>query len=76
MLNLTESSRRFLTAVGGLSLDESGDEILIGLTVSESDFYLKYRDDPREPLSKTRQYYRLMELHLVARQLKLGPRKY
>jgi hypothetical protein len=78
LLNLTELSRKFLTTVGALASDASGDEILIGLTVSESDFFLTYqeRDDPRELPYKTHKYYRLMELHLDARKLKLESRKY
>jgi hypothetical protein len=73
LLNLTELSRAFLTKVGALASDGSGDEILAGLTVAESDFFLMYQDraDRNEPLYKTLKYRRLMELHFVARQLKL-----
>jgi hypothetical protein len=76
LLNLTELSRKFLTKVGALASDASGDEILIGLTASESDFFLMHqmRDDRWEPTYKTHQYYRLMELHLDARKLMLESR--
>jgi hypothetical protein len=73
LLNLTELSRRFLTTVGALASDESGEETLAGLTVSESDFFLMYQDraDRNEPLYKIVKYRRLMELHFIARQVKL-----
>jgi hypothetical protein len=76
LLNLTELDRKFLTTVGALASDARGDEILIGLTASESDFFLMYqgRHDRREPAYKTHQYYRLMGLHLDARKLMLEPR--
>jgi hypothetical protein len=77
LLNLTELSRRFLTTVGALASDASGEETLAGLTVSESDFFLMYQDraDRNEPLYKIVKYRRLMELHFIARQLKLPLRK-
>jgi hypothetical protein len=77
LLNLTELSRRFLTTVGALASDASGEETLAGLTVSESDFFIMYQErrDLNEPLYKTDKFHRLMELHLIARQLKLVLRK-
>jgi hypothetical protein len=77
LLNLTELSRTFLTKVGALASDVSGDEILAGLTVAESDFFLMYQEraDRNEPMYKTLKYHQLMELHFVARRLKLTLRK-
>lgn len=56
--------------VGALTVNESGHEVLAGLTVEESDFFLRYqeRGDPAERPIKVRQYHHLMERHLVARQ--------
>ncbi len=70
MLNLSNLSREFLSRIGALALNESGEEVLAGLTVPESDFFLRYqeRSDPKERPIKVFQYCRLMERHLAERQ--------
>jgi hypothetical protein len=71
LLNLSDLSRRFLTTTGALARDANGDEILTGLTVAESDFFLMYQEqsDSRERLFKMPRFRQLMERHLTARQL-------
>ena len=70
MLNLSDLSRQFLIRAGALTVNDNGEEVLAGLTVQESDFFLRYqeRSDPRERPIKVRQYTELMERHLAARQ--------
>jgi len=77
MLNLSDRSRSFLTSAGALAVDENGDEILIGLTVSESDFFMMYQDqsDAKQRFHKMLQFQRLMDRHLAARQLRLQSKK-
>lgn len=71
MLNLSDLSRRFLTAAGALASDADGNEILAGLTVAESDFFLMFQDqaDAQERFRKMARFQILMERHLLARQL-------
>jgi len=70
LLNLSDLSRGFLISVGALVVNDSGEEVLTGLTVQESDFFLRFQEraDPRERRIKVQQYYQLMERHLAARQ--------
>jgi len=71
LLNLSDLSRRFLTSAGALAIDADGEEILVGLTVSESDFFLMFQDqsDAKERFCKMPRFQLLMERHLIARQL-------
>jgi len=71
LLNLSDLSRRFLTSAGALASDADGEEILAGLTVSESDFFLMFQDqaDAHERFYKMPRFQLLMERHLIARQL-------
>lgn len=69
MLNLNETLRDRLLATGALVVDEDGDEVLAGLTVAESKFFLFYEIDPRDGYAsaETNLYFELRHKHLVAR---------
>lgn len=69
MLELDEELRRRLLVRHALIVDEDGDEVFAGLTVSESVFYLEFVEHP--DLSSTTAekmlYLQLKHRHLVAR---------
>ena len=71
MLNLSSRGRAFLVIVGALAVDECGEEILVGLTVLESDYFLKHQEftDQRLIHQGASRFQLLMERHLIARQL-------
>ena len=73
MLNLSNQGRNFLNNVGALSIDEDGDEILIGLTVLESDYFLMHQEetDQRMIQSGSLRFHTLMQRHLIARRAAL-----
>jgi hypothetical protein len=70
LLNLSNPSRIFLTSVGALVVNDSGEEVLAGLTAQESDFFLWFQEYvvPGERPIKAVRYLQLMERHLAARQ--------
>lgn len=43
MLSIAISVRAWLTALGCLETDDEGDEVLAGLTVSESSFFVRHQ---------------------------------
>lgn len=69
MLNLDEDMRRHLLARHALALDEDGDEVFLGLTVSESVFYSEYKEHPDLPSTTVEKmlYLQLKHRHLMAR---------
>ncbi len=73
MLNLSSRGRAFLVIVGALTVDELGNETLIGLTVLESDYFLKHQEytDQRLIHLGAPRFQLLMNRHLLARQLTL-----
>ncbi len=44
MTTLSETSRAYLLEIRALSTDSNGNEILVGLSVDETDFYLKFSE--------------------------------
>jgi len=77
MLNLSSRGRAFLIIVGALAVDERGEETLVGLTVLESDYFLKHQEftDQRLIHQGASRFLVLMERHLIARRqaLPLNP---
>ncbi|RFP18254.1 MULTISPECIES: hypothetical protein [unclassified Duganella] len=73
MLNLSSRGRAFLVIVGALAVDEFGNETLIGLTVLESDYFLRHQEytDQRLIHLGAARFQLLMNRHLLARQLVL-----
>lgn len=73
MLNLSSQGRAFLVMVGALAVDEFGNETLIGLTVPESDYFLRHQEftDQRLIHLGAPRFQLLMDRHLLARQLTL-----
>lgn len=76
MLNLSSRGRDFLLIVGALSVDEQGEEILVGLTVLESDYFLRHQEftDQRQIHLGSSRFLLLMERHLIARRQALPPK--
>lgn len=70
MLNLSSRCRAFLVVAGALDVDERGHEILIGLTVTESDVFLRHQEmtDQRQIRQGATVFLLLMERHLLARR--------
>ncbi len=69
MLELDDMARTRLLASGALTVDAGGDEVFVGLTVAESDFFLSF-----EPVAgnghdsaENTLYLTLKHKHLVAR---------
>jgi hypothetical protein len=69
MLNLTDERRRELHDRGALTVDSDGDEVLVGLTLSESHFFLIMEEDPLElhATGELALYYQLKHKHLCTR---------
>jgi hypothetical protein len=76
MLNLNDGQRSELLLRGALTVDEDGDEVLLGLTLAESHFFLTFEEQPVEThaTGETVLYYQLKHKHLAARSAALlGP---
>jgi hypothetical protein len=42
MFSFTDAERAFLTGMRGLTTDAQGQEVLVGLTLDETKFYMEY----------------------------------
>lgn len=69
MLMLDTVKRAALLQKEAIWVDADGDEVLAGLTLSESHFFLAYEEHPVEahPPPETAMYLQLKHKHLVAR---------
>lgn len=73
MLNITEADRHYLVELRALTTDEAGNEVLVGLTTEESQWYLDYSKrtmtsrDPDDG-SEAERYLRLNDRHEIARR--------
>lgn len=69
MLDLSDEQRRELMHRGALTSNADGHEVLVGLTLAESRFYIAYgRVEQSDPASdETTLYYQLKHKHLSAR---------
>lgn len=69
MLHLNDVRRSELLLRGALTVDDDGDEVLVGLTLAESHFYLTFEEHPVETheSGETALYYQLKYKHLAAR---------
>lgn len=69
MLQLDEELRRRLLARQALIIDEDGDEVFLGLTVSESVFYLSFTEHPdlHTTMAEKMLYLQLQHRHLKSR---------
>lgn len=69
MLNLDGELRQRLLARQALTVDEDGDEVFLGLTVSESVFYFEFTKHPdlRTTMAEKMLYLQLQHRHLMAR---------
>jgi len=74
MLNLDDELRCRLLALHALTVDEDGDEVFAGLTVSESVFYLAFTEHPDLPSTTAERmlFLQLKERHLLARRFLLS----
>lgn len=73
MLDLDDARRSELLLRGALTVDDDGDEVLVGLTLAESHFYLTFEEHPVEThdTGETSLYYQLKHKHLAARSATL-----
>lgn len=78
MIELTAGERTFLEEMHGLAKDENGQEVLVGLTLEETEFYVTYTrrraagDRERDPANRDR-FFALHDKHdLVRRQVMLA----
>lgn len=71
MLNLTPQGRKTLLMCDALTSNEEGDEVLRGLTVSESCFVLRLDNNSSSSsdAAEYRLYLQLKSMHLAARAL-------
>ncbi|MRW82905.1 hypothetical protein GJ698_02220 [Pseudoduganella sp. FT26W] len=69
MLHLDEERRSDLLDKGALTVGADGDEVLVGLSLAESHFYLMYEENPIEAhdTGETALYLQLKHKHLAAR---------
>ena len=77
LLNLSNQGRAFLSNVGALAIDKDGDEILIGLTVLESDYFLLHQEETDQRLihKGSLRFHNLMQRHLIARRTALDSKE-
>lgn len=75
MTPLDEKSKFVLQSNGSLVTNEDGDEVLLGLTPSESDFVLTFAERPEQDHEAPAQllYVNLRHKHLKARVMRLLP---
>lgn len=68
-LDLDDDSRKRLRAIQALTTDVDGDEVFLGLTYSESVFYLMQSQRPRSELDSSELwlYLQITDRHLKAR---------
>jgi hypothetical protein len=68
ILNLTDVQRSELVLRKALTVDDDGDEVLVGLTFAESKFFLAFEEYPVEihATGETVLYYQLKHNHLKA----------
>lgn len=69
MLDLDDGRRRDLVDRRALTVDDEGDEVLRGLTVAESYFFLRFEQYPFQAHTggEAAIYYQLKHKHLTAR---------
>lgn len=73
MIEFSDSERSFLEQMRGLARDDDGQEVLVGLTAEETEFYVLYGrkrasgERNRDPSSRDR-YLALHQKHDLARQ--------
>jgi DNA-binding MarR family transcriptional regulator len=71
VLDLTDSQRAFYTEMRCLSTDAQGNEVLVGLTIEETEFYLQYirqrRDRNFHNPEARKRYLGLHDKHDIAR---------
>ena len=78
MVEFTDGERAFLEEMRGLAKDGNGQEVLVGLTLEETDFYLNYTrrraagEREHDPANRDR-FFALHDKHdLVRRQVILA----
>ncbi|NGZ86218.1 hypothetical protein [Duganella aceris] len=71
MLALQEIARSRLRLMGALAVDREGEEVLAGLSVAESVFFLSFNDEPDDgnETAENLLFLSLQHRHLVARAL-------
>ena len=69
MTNVNDVAMTRLRASGALMTNDEGDDVLIGLTVSESNYFLKWEAQAHDSLSHAEAslYLLLKQRHLLAR---------
>jgi hypothetical protein len=74
MLRMNRHQKLLLQAIGALELDTDGDEVLVGLSASETAFVLSYPipADQRGSEGETFLCLQLRRRHLFARLHRLG----
>lgn len=73
MLKMNQEKRAELLHKEALCTDPEGDEVLVGLTLAESHFFLAHEEQPLEShaQAETAVYLQLKHNHLVARSHRL-----
>jgi len=72
MINFTDAERAWHSEMLGLAVDEEGREVLVGVTMEETEFYVTHirkrtcGDRDRNPVNRTR-FLELHEKHEIAR---------
>jgi hypothetical protein len=71
MLALHEIARSRLRLMGALAVDRDGDEVLAGLSVAESEFFLSFDNEPEDGCETAENllFLSLQHRHLIARTL-------
>ena len=76
MANMNAALRADLLEIRALTTDRDGNEVLVGLTLEETNFYLEYLSARREGKHTTREdgdrYVQLHEKHELQRLAVLG----
>ena len=70
MAKFSDGEREILTRMGKLTRDSNGNEVLVGLTLEETYFYLNYKESQKSNANPpgTEMYLELHQKHVLAAQ--------
>jgi len=73
MLDFQPDARAYLSKIGALSTDQDGNDVFVGLSAKESQWYAQYvkesfRGTADRELPNQERYFALMDRHEQARQ--------
>lgn len=72
MVHFADDERAHLTAIRGITTNEHGEEVLVGLNVEETEFYMTYAREQRSSPCDSQRSERYQSLHNKYEMARLG----